>query len=96
MQFHTKQSPADRKNSRRLDQDEAIALKAWHRVDGQTREAIKSNFLPHLLGIYEVCVLLMNLRFLNHMYTLYFELCPSTLLRKVEHGFSGLGNFAAI
>jgi hypothetical protein len=56
MQFHTKQSPADRKNSRRLDQDEAIALKAWHRVDGHTREAIKSNFLPHLLGIYEVCV----------------------------------------
>ncbi|XP_071684926.1 uncharacterized protein [Lolium perenne] len=56
MQFHTKQSPADRKNSRRLDQDEAIALKAWHRVDGQTREAIKSNFLPHLLGIYEARV----------------------------------------
>ncbi|CAM0874342.1 unnamed protein product [Alopecurus aequalis] len=53
MQFHTKQSWAGRKNRRRLDEDETVALKAWHRIDGQTREAIKSNFLPHLLGIYK-------------------------------------------
>jgi hypothetical protein len=54
MQVHMKESWAERKNSRRLDEDEMIALKAWHRIDRQTREAIKS--LPHLLGIYEVCV----------------------------------------
>jgi hypothetical protein len=54
MQIHMKESWTDRKNSLRLDEDEMIALKAWHRIDRQTREAIKS--LPHLLGIYEVCV----------------------------------------
>ncbi|KAM0898101.1 hypothetical protein ACQ4PT_022177 [Festuca glaucescens] len=56
MQFHMKQSPADWKNGRCLDEDETIALNAWHRVDRQTREAIKRNFLPHLLGIYEARV----------------------------------------
>lgn len=37
-----------------VDQDEMIALNAWRRVDRQTREAIKRNFLPELLEIYEV------------------------------------------
>ncbi|KAK3118378.1 hypothetical protein QOZ80_9BG0698210 [Eleusine coracana subsp. coracana] len=36
-----------------VDQDEMIALNAWHRIDRQTREAIKRNFLPELLEIYE-------------------------------------------
>ncbi|KAK3119729.1 hypothetical protein QOZ80_9AG0674380 [Eleusine coracana subsp. coracana] len=36
-----------------VDQDEMIALNAWRRIDRQTREAIKRNFLPELLEIYE-------------------------------------------
>jgi hypothetical protein len=39
---------------RYVDQDEMIALNAWHHMDRQTREAIKRNFLPQLLEIYEV------------------------------------------
>lgn len=34
-------------------EDELIALNAWRRIDRQTREAIKRNFLPDLLEIYE-------------------------------------------
>ncbi|KAM3312235.1 hypothetical protein ACQJBY_032296 [Aegilops geniculata] len=52
LQFHMRKSCADRKNSR-LDEDEEIALNAWHRIDRQTREVIKRNFLPDLLRIYE-------------------------------------------
>ena len=37
-----------------IDEDEAIALNAWRRIDCQTRESIKRNFLPDLLEIYEV------------------------------------------
>ena len=37
-----------------VDEDEAIALNAWHRIDCQTRESLKRNFLPDLLEIYEV------------------------------------------
>jgi hypothetical protein len=37
-----------------VDEGESIALNAWHRIDRHTREAIKRNFLPDLLGIYEV------------------------------------------
>ena len=37
-----------------MDEGELIALNAWHRIDCQTREAIKRNFLPGLLEIYEV------------------------------------------
>lgn len=36
-----------------VDEGESIALNAWHRIDRHTREAIKRNFLPDLLGIYE-------------------------------------------
>uniref|UniRef100_A0A0E0BNV7 R3H-associated N-terminal domain-containing protein n=1 Tax=Oryza glumipatula TaxID=40148 RepID=A0A0E0BNV7_9ORYZ len=49
-----KQSSAKQKNH--VDSDELIALNAWHRIDRQTREAIKRNFLPDLLDIYEVCL----------------------------------------
>ncbi|KAI4997013.1 hypothetical protein ZWY2020_052355 [Hordeum vulgare] len=52
LQFHVRQSCTDRKNSR-LDEDEANAMNAWHRIDRQTREVIKRNFLPDLLRIYE-------------------------------------------
>ena len=37
-----------------VDEDELVALNAWRRIDRQTREAIKKNFLPDLLEIYEV------------------------------------------
>jgi hypothetical protein len=37
-----------------VDQRDLIVLNAWHRIDQQTREAIKRNFLPNLLEIYEV------------------------------------------
>ena len=37
-----------------MDEDELVALNAWRRIDRQTREAIKRNFLPDLLEIYEV------------------------------------------
>jgi hypothetical protein len=49
-----KQSSTKQKNH--VDSDELIALNAWHRIDRQTREAIKRNFLPDLLDIYEVCL----------------------------------------
>ena len=37
-----------------MDEDELVALNSWRRIDCQTREAIKRNFLPDLLEIYEV------------------------------------------
>jgi hypothetical protein len=37
-----------------VDQRDLIVFNAWHRIDRQTREAIKRNFLPNLLEIYEV------------------------------------------
>jgi len=37
-----------------MDEDELVALNSWRRIDRQTREAIKRNFLPDLLEIYEV------------------------------------------
>ena len=45
-----------------VDEDELVALNAWRRIDRQTREAIKRNFLPDLLEIYEVlsCLLQFN------------------------------------
>jgi hypothetical protein len=45
-------------------QNEMIALNAWHCMDRHTREAIKRNFLPELLEIYEVLPFLFNYR--NH------------------------------
>ncbi|KAF2909502.1 hypothetical protein DAI22_11g030800 [Oryza sativa Japonica Group] len=47
-----KQSSTKQKNH--LDRDELVALNSWHHIDRQTREAIKRNFLPDLLEIYEV------------------------------------------
>jgi len=46
-----KQSPEKQKN--RLNEDELIVLNAWRRIDCQTRDAMKRNFLPELLEIYE-------------------------------------------
>ena len=42
------------KHKTHVDVDELIALNAWRPIDRQTREAIKRNFLPDLLEIYEV------------------------------------------
>uniref|UniRef100_A0ACD6A4X7 Uncharacterized protein n=1 Tax=Avena sativa TaxID=4498 RepID=A0ACD6A4X7_AVESA len=52
MRFHMKESSS----RRHLDEDEMAALNAWHRIDSQTRKAMKKKFLPHLLGIYEARV----------------------------------------
>ncbi|CAM0950286.1 unnamed protein product [Alopecurus aequalis] len=41
------------KQKNRLNQDELIVLNAWRRIDCQTRDAMKRNFLPELLEIYE-------------------------------------------
>ena len=49
---HMKRSSEKPRNH--VDEGELIALNAWHRIDRQTREAIKRNFLPDLLEIYEV------------------------------------------
>lgn len=49
---HMKRS--SEKHRTQVDQDELVALNAWHRIDRQTREAMKRNFLPDLLEIYEV------------------------------------------
>jgi hypothetical protein len=49
---HMKQS-SEKQKMTHVDQDEVVALNAWHRVHRQTREAIKRNFLPELLDIYE-------------------------------------------
>ncbi|KAF0911611.1 hypothetical protein E2562_011231 [Oryza meyeriana var. granulata] len=51
MDVEMKQSST--KQKKHVDRDELIALNAWHRIDRQTREAIKRNFLPDLLEIYE-------------------------------------------
>jgi len=44
---------SSQKTRNHVDEGELIALNAWHRIDRQTREAIKRNFLPDLLEIYE-------------------------------------------
>ncbi|KAM3255833.1 hypothetical protein ACQJBY_048800 [Aegilops geniculata] len=46
-----KQSSTKQKNL--VNEDESIVLNAWRRIDCQTREAMKRNFLPELLEIYE-------------------------------------------
>ncbi|KAL6640783.1 hypothetical protein ACP70R_021906 [Stipagrostis hirtigluma subsp. patula] len=48
---HMKRSTERQK--KHVDKDELIALDAWRRIDRQTREAMKRNFLPDLLEIYE-------------------------------------------
>jgi hypothetical protein len=42
------------KQKSRVNEDELIVLNAWRRIDCQTRDAMKRNFLPELLEIYEV------------------------------------------
>ncbi|TVU50838.1 hypothetical protein EJB05_02229 [Eragrostis curvula] len=49
---HMKQA-SEKQKMTRVDEDEMSALNAWHRIDCQTREAIKRNFRPELLEIYE-------------------------------------------
>ncbi|KAJ6806443.1 R3H domain-containing protein 4 [Iris pallida] len=44
------------KREDRVDNDKAAALKAWHRVDCRTREALRRNFLSDLVGGYEECL----------------------------------------
>ncbi|TVU26968.1 hypothetical protein EJB05_29545 [Eragrostis curvula] len=44
---------SEKQKMTRVDEDEMSALNAWRRIDRQTREAIKRNFLPELLEIYE-------------------------------------------
>ncbi|TVU26983.1 hypothetical protein EJB05_29561 [Eragrostis curvula] len=44
---------SEKQKMTRVDEDEMRALNGWHRIDRQTREAIKRNFLPELLEIYE-------------------------------------------
>ena len=46
-----------------VDEDELVALNAWRRIDRQTREAIKKNFLPDLLEIYEVLSYLLQFNY---------------------------------
>ncbi|WVZ87994.1 hypothetical protein U9M48_034558, partial [Paspalum notatum var. saurae] len=48
---HMKKS--SEKQRAHVDEDELIALNAWRRIDRQTRDSIKRNFLPDLLEIYE-------------------------------------------
>ncbi|KAJ1264486.1 hypothetical protein BS78_08G004300 [Paspalum vaginatum] len=50
MQHMNKSSEKQRTH---VDEDELIALNAWRRIDRQTRDSIKRNFLPDLLEIYE-------------------------------------------
>jgi hypothetical protein len=63
-----------------VDEDELVALNAWRRIDRQTREAIKRNFLPDLLEIYEVLPSL-----LSFILTPFFspKTKPSPLIKKV-------------
>jgi len=49
---HMKQS-SEKQNSR-LNEEELIVLNAWRHIYCQTRDAMKRNFLPELLEIYEV------------------------------------------
>ncbi|WVZ87989.1 hypothetical protein U9M48_034556, partial [Paspalum notatum var. saurae] len=49
---HMKKS--SEKQRTHVDEDELIALNAWRRIDRQTRDCIKRNFLPDLLEIYEI------------------------------------------
>lgn len=42
------------KRKEQVDSDKMAALRAWHRVDCRTREALKRNFLSDLVLGYEV------------------------------------------
>ncbi|XP_077240647.1 R3H domain protein [Tasmannia lanceolata] len=44
------------KRKEHVDTDKMAALKAWHRVDCRTREALRSHFLSKLVQGYEECV----------------------------------------
>ena len=67
-----------------MDEDELVALNSWRRIDRQTREAIKRNFLPDLLEIYEVLSYLLqfNSIFQKKM-ILYFFLLQKAIMFRV-------------
>ena len=66
-----------------VDEDEAIALNAWHRIDCQTRESLKRNFLPDLLEIYEVLSYLLqfNYDFSPKLILYFFQLKKAIMFR---------------
>ena len=68
-----------------VDEDELVALNAWRRIDRQTREAIKKNFLPDLLEIYEVLSYLLqfNSTFSPKKMILYFFLLQKAIMFRV-------------
>lgn len=44
------------KQKRVADNDKVAVLTAWHRVDCQTRKALRRSFLPELINNYEECL----------------------------------------
>jgi len=68
-----------------MDEDELVALNSWRRIDRQTREAIKRNFLPDLLEIYEVLSYLLqfNSTFPPKKMILYFFLLQKAIMFRV-------------
>ena len=68
-----------------VDEDELVALNSWRRIDRQTREAIKRNFLPDLLEIYEVLSYLLqfNSTFSPQKMILYFFLLQKAIMFRV-------------
>ena len=68
-----------------VDEDELVALNSWRRIDRQTREAIKRNFLPDLLEIYEVLSYLLqfNSTFSPKKMILYFFLLQKAIMFRV-------------
>ena len=66
-----------------MDEDELVALNSWRRIDRQTREAIKRNFLPDLLEIYEVLSYLLqfNSIFPKKMIISFFLLQKAIMFR---------------
>ena len=67
-----------------MDEDELVALNSWRRIDRQTREAIKRNFLPDLLEIYVLSYLLQfNSTFSPKKMILYFFLLQKAIMFRV-------------
>jgi hypothetical protein len=66
-----------------VDEDELVTLNAWRRIDRQTREAIKKNFLPDLLEIYEVLSYLLqfNYDFSPKLILYFFQLKKAIMFR---------------
>jgi len=66
-----------------VDEDQLVALNAWRRIDRQTREAIKKNFLPDLLEIYEVLSYLLQFKydFSPKLILYFFQLKKAIMFR---------------